>query len=146
MLDRLLRNVSEGLTYVKHVEETLNVIDECLSNPAQQVNTTNDIVQWFSDTAKNMLTEVESKNMKGSDDNSVYMLASSNSMYRLTQTILVSYHDNIDQVSQEELLVQLSPMISKILAACLTNLPQVIAMKCHTSVIEKREASVQTGA
>ncbi|KAJ0764651.1 hypothetical protein HanPI659440_Chr08g0294541 [Helianthus annuus] len=93
-----------------------------------------------------MLTVVESKNMKGSDDNSVFMSASANSMYRLTQTILVSYHANIDQVSQEELLVQLSSMISNILAACLTNLPQVIAMKCHTSVIEKREASVQTTA
>ncbi|KAJ0764648.1 hypothetical protein HanPI659440_Chr08g0294511 [Helianthus annuus] len=170
MVDRLLRSVSEGLTYVKHVEETLNVTDEYvssqkvartlwlevevyhkwlgykLSNPAQQVNTTNEIVQWFSDTAKNMLTEVESKNMESSDDNSVYMSASANSMYRLTQTILVSYHANIDQVSQEELLVQLSSMISHILAACLTNLPQVISMKCHTSVIEKREASVQTVA
>ncbi|CAH1424181.1 unnamed protein product [Lactuca virosa] len=47
---------------------------------------------------------------------------------------------------QEELLVKLSVMIADILAACLTNLPQVIAIKCHTSSIEKREASVQAAA
>ncbi|KAJ0546689.1 hypothetical protein HanIR_Chr08g0363731 [Helianthus annuus] len=170
MVNRLLRSVSEGLTYVKHVEETLNASEEFVSgqkaaralwlevdvyhkwlgnklqNPAHQVNTTKEIVQWFSDTAKNMITEVEIKNKKGSDDSSVYMSVSANSMYRITQTLLVSYDANIDQVSQEELFVKLSSMISHILAACLTNLPQVIAMKCHTSVIEKREESVHTAA
>ncbi|CAH1452455.1 unnamed protein product [Lactuca virosa] len=67
-------------------------------------------------------------------------------MYRITETILLSYYSNIDEVSQEELFAQLSSMIADILAACLTNLPQVIAMKCHTSFIEKREASVQVAA
>ncbi|KAM0009470.1 hypothetical protein Hdeb2414_s0010g00336071 [Helianthus debilis subsp. tardiflorus] len=74
------------------------------------------------------------------------MLVSANSMYRVTQTILVSFHASIDQVSQEEMFVQLSSMISHILAACLTNLPRVIAMKCHMSVIEKMEESVQAAA
>ncbi|KAJ0764652.1 hypothetical protein HanPI659440_Chr08g0294551 [Helianthus annuus] len=32
MVDRLLRSVSEGLTYVKHVEETLNATDEYVSS------------------------------------------------------------------------------------------------------------------
>ncbi|KAJ0764642.1 hypothetical protein HanPI659440_Chr08g0294451 [Helianthus annuus] len=174
-IDTLLRSVSEGLTYVKLVEETLNANDEYviiqkaartlwleveiyhkwvgnkLPNPAHQVNTTKEIVQWFSDIAKNMVIEVESKNMEGSDDSSLYMAVSADSMYRITQTILTFYHANIDQVSQEELsqeelFVQLSSMISHILAACLTNLPRVIAMKCHTNVIEKREASVHTAA
>ncbi|KAJ0764654.1 hypothetical protein HanPI659440_Chr08g0294571 [Helianthus annuus] len=170
MVNRLLRSVSEGLTYVKHVEETLNASEEYVSsqkaaralwlevdvyhkwlgnelhNPAHQVNTTKEIVQWLNHTAKNMVAEVESKNMKGSDDSSLHKLVSSNSMYRITQTILISYHANIDQVSQNELFVHLSSVISHILAACLTNLPRVIAMKCHTSVIEKREESVHTAA
>ncbi|KAK9063265.1 hypothetical protein SSX86_017135 [Deinandra increscens subsp. villosa] len=169
-IDRLLRSVSEGLTYVTFVEETLNATDEYvtiqkvartlwlevevyhewlgnkLQNPAHQDITTKEIVQWFSDTAENMVTEVECKNMKGSDDSSLYKSVSADSMYRITQTILVTNHVNIDQVSKEELFVQLSSMISNILAACLTNLPQVIAMKCHTSVIEKREESVHTAA
>ncbi|XP_076953832.1 uncharacterized protein LOC143628034 [Bidens hawaiensis] len=169
-VDRLLRSVSEGLTYVKHVEETLNCTDEYaiiqkaarllwlevevyhkwlgnkLSNPSLQVNATKEIVQWFNETAKNMVNEAEVKNKKGSDDSSLYTSVSANSMYRITQTILVSHQSSIDQVSQMDLFVQLSSMISHILAACLTNLPRVIAMKCHTSVIEKREESVQTAA
>ncbi|MFS7961006.1 hypothetical protein Hanom_Chr08g00709721 [Helianthus anomalus] len=85
----LLRSVSEGLTYVKHVEETLNATDEYvtsqkaartlwleveiyhkwlgnkLQNPAHQNNATKEIVQWFNDKAKNAAIEVEGKNMKG---------------------------------------------------------------------------------
>ncbi|KAK9063264.1 hypothetical protein SSX86_017134 [Deinandra increscens subsp. villosa] len=168
--EKLIMSVSEGLTYVKHVEETLNATDEYviiqkaartlwlevevyhewlgnkLQNSAYQDNTTKEIVQWFSDTAENMITDLESKNMKGSDDSSLYMSVSACSMYRITQTILVSNHVNIDQVSEEELFAQLSSMISNIFAACLTNLPQVIAMKCHTNVIEKREESVHAAA
>ncbi|KAJ0914571.1 hypothetical protein HanPSC8_Chr06g0240101 [Helianthus annuus] len=33
-------------------------------------------------------------------------------------------------------------MIADIIAACLTNIPRAIAMKCHESAIEKRGASV----
>ncbi|KAM0042914.1 hypothetical protein Hdeb2414_s0010g00335271 [Helianthus debilis subsp. tardiflorus] len=170
IVDRLLRSVSEGLTYVKHVEETLNATDEHkiiqkaarrlwlevevyhkwlgskLQNTSYEVNTPIEIVQRFSDMAKNMVVEVESKNMKCSDDRLLHRSVSASSMYRITQTILVSNQDNIDQVSQEDLVVQLSSMISNLLAACLTNLPQVIALKCHTGVIEKREASVHTAA
>ncbi|KAM0042921.1 hypothetical protein Hdeb2414_s0010g00335361 [Helianthus debilis subsp. tardiflorus] len=117
-----------------------------LQTPAHETNATKEIVQWFCNTAENMVSELESKKMKGSDDSSVYISVSANSMYRITQTILASNHANIDQVSQEELFEQLSSMISHILAACLTNLPRVIAMKCHTSVIEKREESVHVAA
>ncbi|XP_076953834.1 uncharacterized protein LOC143628035 [Bidens hawaiensis] len=144
MVDRLLRSVSEGLTYVKHVEETLNSAGEYaivqkaartlwleievyhkwlgykLPSPAHQVNTPKEIVQRFSDTAEYIVTE----NMNGSDDSSLYTSISANSMYRISQTILVSHHADIDQVSQEDLFGQLSSMISDILAACLTNLPK----------------------
>ncbi|MFS7960876.1 hypothetical protein Hanom_Chr08g00708191 [Helianthus anomalus] len=170
MTHRLLKCVSGGLTYVKHVEESLNATDGYISSqkaarmlwleievchkwlginlqtPAHETNATKEIVQWFCNTAENMVSELESKKMKGSDDSSVYISVSANSMYRITQTILASNHANIDQVSQEELFEQLSSMISHILAACLTNLPRVIAMKCHTSVIEKREESVHVAA
>ncbi|KAJ0722261.1 hypothetical protein HanOQP8_Chr08g0284661 [Helianthus annuus] len=170
MTDRLLKCVSEGLTYVKHIEESLNATDEYISSqkaarmlwleievchkwlginlqtPAHETNATKEIVQWFCNTAENMVSELESKKMKGSDDSSVYISVSANSMYRITQTILASNHAHIDQVSQEELFEQLSSMISHILAACLTNLPRVKAMKCHTSVIEKREESVHVAA
>lgn len=45
-----------------------------------------------------------------------------------------------------ELFANLSSMIADILAACLTNLPRVIVMKCHENAIEKREASVEAAA
>ncbi|PWA83615.1 hypothetical protein CTI12_AA167390 [Artemisia annua] len=48
----------------------------------------------------------------------------------------------INKVGQEELFELLTSMISDILDASFTRLPQVIAMKCHTSEIEKMEASV----
>ncbi|KAI3523057.1 hypothetical protein L1887_01113 [Cichorium endivia] len=170
MVDFLLSGVSEGLSYVTHVEQSLNVTDdhvsiqkaaeilwvevEChrkwlgnkLPKPAPQLNTAGQTLQWLRDTAKCMVTKVESTDVGGQNDNSKWRSISANSMYHVTETILLSYHTNIDELSQEELFVQLSSMIANILAACLTNLPKVIAMKCHTRVIEKREASVQAAA
>ncbi|PWA96409.1 hypothetical protein CTI12_AA040060 [Artemisia annua] len=165
----LLISVSEGLHYVILVEETLNATNEYVSiqkaakmlwlevevhhkwlgyklkDHVPQVNTARNILEWFRDTAKNE-TEVTSVDIEDSDNNSVCKSLCANSMYRITQKILISYQDTNNEVRQEELFAQLSSMISGILAACLTNLPQVIAMKCHTSSIEKREASVYAAA
>ncbi|GKC16249.1 hypothetical protein Tco_1013031 [Tanacetum coccineum] len=167
--DTLLSSVSEGLSYVTLVEENLNVSDDYastqnaakmlwlevevyhkwlgnkLQNPSH-LNTTGMILQWFKNTAKNMVNEVNSMNTRSLNENAIYMSISANSMYRITESILLSYNTDIDEVSQEELFLELSSMISDILAACLTNLPQVIVMKCHTKVIEKREASVNAAA
>ncbi|PWA17907.1 hypothetical protein CTI12_AA630190 [Artemisia annua] len=76
------------------------------------------------------------------NDNSFYRFICANSMYRITESILLSYHTNIVELSQEDLFTELSSIIADILATCLTNLPQVIVTKCHESVIEKRESSV----
>ncbi|KAI3749731.1 hypothetical protein L2E82_20347 [Cichorium intybus] len=171
IVDCLLSSVSEGLAYVTLVEESLNATDENLSiqkaakalwlevevyhkwleyklpKPDSQANTAGQILQWFSNTAKNIFTVMETVNIGNRNDNSICRSISANSMYRITETLLLSYHyDIIDPVNQEELFAQLSSMIADILVACLTNLPQVIAMKCHVSVIEKREASVHTAA
>nr|XP_043616616.1 uncharacterized protein LOC122588544 [Erigeron canadensis] len=169
-IDKLLYSVSEGLAYVTLIEESLNSSDDYvnlqkaskmlwlevevhykwlgnnLQNVATQVNSVKQILQWFTDTAKNLITKVENTNIDVPNDNSIGMSVCANSMYRITQAILLSYNANIDEVSQEQLFTRLSSMISDILAACLTNLPQVIALKCHTNVIEKREASVHAAA
>lgn len=92
------------------------------------------IVEWFKEKAKNMVPVVDS------------MGICANSMYRITKTIMLTYQANNDQVSQEDLFAKLSSMISGIVAACLTNLPEVITLKCHTSEIEKREESVNAAA
>ncbi|PWA46350.1 hypothetical protein CTI12_AA509980 [Artemisia annua] len=157
-LKNFLNGVSEGLVYVKLVEKSLNNNDELVSiqkaaerlwlevevyhkwlgnnlkDPDFRVKTAIQIVEWFNDKATNMVPVVES------------MGICANSMYRITKTIMLSYQANNDQVSQEDLFAQLSSMVSSIVAACLTNLPQVITLKCHTSAIEKREESVHAAA
>ncbi|KAI3679386.1 hypothetical protein L2E82_51295 [Cichorium intybus] len=168
-VDCLVRGVSEGLAYVKLVEKNLNAIDDHVSiqkaakilwvevevyhkwlgnklpKPKSRVNTPGQILQWLRDTAKDIVNKVENMDIRGRNDNSKYRSVCANSMYRITGTML-SYDENDDQISQDELFAKLSSMIADILTACLTNLPQVIAIKCHTSVIEKREASVQAAA
>ncbi|CAH1452261.1 unnamed protein product [Lactuca virosa] len=171
MVDCLLNGVSEGLLYVTLVEESLNATDHDhvsiqkaaetlwvdvevyhkwlgtkLPNPKSKVNTPGDILKWLRDKAKKKVNKVESMDIRSRSYGSKYMSICANSMYRITETILLNYHDNIEQVSQEELFAHVSSMIADIIAACLTNLPQVILMKCHESVIEKREASVQAAA
>ncbi|XP_071711152.1 uncharacterized protein [Rutidosis leptorrhynchoides] len=165
-VDRLLLSVSEGLVYVRLVEKVLNGMDEylCIQKAAEmlwlevedshkwlgnklhklprQVNTARQILQWFKDTAKKVVDEVNSRDLESAKANSIQKSICANSMYRITETMLLSYHTNIDQVCEEELFEKLSWLVSDILAACLTNLPQVIITKCHESAIEKREASV----
>ncbi|PWA69232.1 hypothetical protein CTI12_AA298070 [Artemisia annua] len=165
-VDNLLISVSEGLAYVKLVEGSLNTTNDYvriqkaakmlwlevefynrwlgkkLQYHAPGVNRAPQILQWFRDEAQNMVMEVEAMDIDGSNERAIC----ANSMYRITQTILLLNQGNIDEVSQEDLFTRLSSMISDILAACLTNLPLVIAMKCHESVIEKREASVLAAA
>nr|GFC72637.1 hypothetical protein CTI12_AA467070 [Tanacetum cinerariifolium] len=158
VVDRLLSSVSEGLKYVTLVEESLNAtadyvsvqkaakvlwlevevsnkwIGNNLKNHAPEVNTAGLILHWFKNTAKDMVTEVQSMDIESVNDNSNYRSIYANSMYRITESILLSYHTNIDELSQEDLFMELSSMISDILAACLTNLPQVIVTRCHESM------------
>ncbi|KAK9071314.1 hypothetical protein SSX86_009882 [Deinandra increscens subsp. villosa] len=165
-VERLLRSVREGLVYVTLVEKSLNVTDEYksiqkvaeilwtevdvyrkwlghkLQVPVIENKTAGQIVEWFSDTANTIYQVVESNG--GGNEDSIHICAKS--MYRITKTILLSYNENIEKANPEELFDNLSSMIADIIAACLTNIPQVIVMKCHTSAIEKRKASVNDAA
>ncbi|KAI3802953.1 hypothetical protein L1987_31100 [Smallanthus sonchifolius] len=173
VVDSLRNGVWEGLAYVTHVEENLNATDDCVSiqeaaktlwqgvnlslkwlgcklkDPAFQEKTARQIVEWFMNTAENIVySEDTSKdNTESVDNDSTHRSICASSMYRITKTILLTYRDDIDdKVSQEKLFDSLSSMITDIMAACLTNLPQVITMKCHTSLIEEREARVEDAA
>ncbi|PWA34607.1 hypothetical protein CTI12_AA617420 [Artemisia annua] len=156
-LKNFLNGVREGLVYVKLVEKSLKNKDELVSvqNAAESLwqevevyhkwlgnnlqdpdfrgKTAKQIVEQFNEKATNMVT------VGGSSKD-----ICANSMRRVTQTILLI--DNINKVSQEELLIELSSMISDILAACLTNLPQIIVLKCHTNKIKKRKECVHAAA
>ncbi|XP_076901719.1 uncharacterized protein LOC143556220 [Bidens hawaiensis] len=152
----LLKSVREGLIYITHVEENPNATDDYksvqkaaktlwedvdfrhtwleirLKDIASRGNTPPQIVQLFLDNAKSK------KNIEGEGRTSITICA--NSMYHIAQSI-IDYKE-----SHTKLFDELSSRIADIMAACLTNLPQVIAMKVHTSVIEKREASVKAAA
>ncbi|KAJ0531627.1 hypothetical protein HanRHA438_Chr10g0475931 [Helianthus annuus] len=168
-VDSLLESVREGLEYVTVVEKCLNATDDHVSfqnaaetlwreialhkkwlgndlrEPDFRENTAKQIVEWFRDKAKNIACSEarNNDNTGGENDDLIRRSIGANSMYRITETILRNCHTNIDAtVSQNELFDSLSSMIADIIAACLTNLPQAIIMKCHTSVIEEREASV----
>ncbi|XP_076892800.1 uncharacterized protein LOC143544626 [Bidens hawaiensis] len=166
-VDSLLKSVREGLDYVTLVEKNLNAtpdyassqkaaeclwqeVDVCdiwlgikLKDIASQVNKsdcledpTMQIVHLFLEKAKIKISEPG----EGSKDgDSEFTSICANSMARITETII----KDSEKKSFDELI---SSRIADIMAACLTNLPQVIAMKCHTSAIEKREACVKGAA
>ncbi|KAI3711660.1 hypothetical protein L1987_70199 [Smallanthus sonchifolius] len=162
--DCLLNNVREGLEYVALVEKNLNASNDYLiiqnaaewlwqevdvrhkwlgirlKDIASQVNcqedTTLQIVQLFTEKARNKIRDEEAR--INIDGDSKFTFICAESMYRITETIVTN-----DIGNHKELFAQLISWIADITAACLTNLPQVIAMKCHTHLIEKREACVQ---
>ncbi|KAF5776286.1 hypothetical protein HanXRQr2_Chr12g0522581 [Helianthus annuus] len=113
-------------------DELDNIVSQ-VNIVASQVDPTLQIVQLFLEKSKNKINE----GVGSTDDDSKFTSCCANSMYRITETIIN------DKESHERLFDELSSRIADIMAACLTNLPQVIAMKCHTSVIEKREACVE---
>ncbi|KAI3714113.1 hypothetical protein L1987_72703 [Smallanthus sonchifolius] len=169
-VDSLFNSVNEGLRYtLDHLEESLNNVGEAktvqkttrilwhevelthtwLGNTLQRSyfieKRPTEILKWFSDKAEEMVVEINKNNDEEMFDNSKEKLIAANSMYRITQTIMLKCH-HIDHINCEQLFAQLSDMIVSIMVACLTNLPRVIAMKCHGSKIEEREASVRAAA
>nr|GEW12051.1 hypothetical protein CTI12_AA104990 [Tanacetum cinerariifolium] len=167
---KFLKSVSEAFKYVRLVEESLNATSDyvsvqkaaetlwlkveiyhnwlgCELNDSASGVSIRDILQWFNNKAKDIVTQGGSTESGGGPcDDSICRFICANSMYRITETIMRSYQANINQVSQDDLFARLSSMISDIVAACLTNLPQAIALKCHSSEIEKREANVHAAA
>ncbi|GKF52992.1 hypothetical protein Tco_0159902, partial [Tanacetum coccineum] len=167
----LVKSVGEGLLYTHLVEESLNISSEnvnirkatitlrhevennckwlknSLSNNAFEGKTAIEILNWFAEKAKEIVIEINKSS------NGIMMeisipkdLIAANSMYRIAQTILLRDQSNTKPLNIEQLFALLNGMIADILSACSTNIPQVITMKCHESVIEKRQASVRAAA
>ncbi|CAA3019314.1 uncharacterized protein LOC111391085, partial [Olea europaea subsp. europaea] len=70
-------------------------------------------------------------------------IIATNSMYRISRTILVASGNN---ETDEGLFDHLSIMIADILAASLTNLPHGIITKCHHNSLKERQKSVRQAA
>ncbi|KAK9052021.1 hypothetical protein SSX86_028649 [Deinandra increscens subsp. villosa] len=173
VVDSLFNSVSEGLVYTFLVDESFNNTGEAitilkatrilwhevelnrkvhkhkwLGNTLQRNDftkkTPTEILKWFSDKGEEIIVEINKNNSEELLGRSKDMLIAANSMYRVTQTIMLKFHH--EYISEEQLFALLSEMITSIMVACLTNLPRVIVMKCYESTIEQREASVQAAA
>ncbi|KAI3812358.1 hypothetical protein L1987_17065 [Smallanthus sonchifolius] len=166
----LFKSVGEGLSYTHLVEESLNTASEyvnirkttmilwhevehkCkwLDNPlAKSIlkgKTVSEIVKWLSDKAKQIVTEFKQGTDGEPVENPPHALIAGNSMYRITQTILLRYQGNIEAITDKQLFVFLNGVIADIFSTCFTNIPRVITIRCHESVIEKKEESVRVAA
>ncbi|KAL0417100.1 UNVERIFIED_CONTAM: hypothetical protein Slati_3541900 [Sesamum latifolium] len=170
---RLLLGVSEGLSFVKLIEKTLDTNRELVSirNAADVVwvgvelykkwqdmdlqdtslrgrQTNNETLQNLSNIAERTVRDFvkDTRDFVMQDPlNWPVKVVAANSMYRITQTILLS-HKGDNQLTDGYLFEQLSVMISDILAACLTNLVRVITLKCHSKAIKDREESIRQAA
>ncbi|KAJ9549798.1 hypothetical protein OSB04_022341 [Centaurea solstitialis] len=166
----LLKGVCDSLSYTYRVEESLNSASEYVSLRRATMNlwhevedsrkwlgntlersaytgkTSAEILKWFADKAKEIVMKSKESINDELMESFPNKLIVANSMYRIATTILLNYQSSTEPVSDEQLFMSLSCMISDILCACLSNIPQVISTKCHESVIEKREASVHAAA
>ncbi|XP_042032024.1 uncharacterized protein LOC121778694 [Salvia splendens] len=146
---KLIRGIRDGLSLVGLIEKTLNRVRDpkSIRNAADRVwlgielygqwenktgnlkgTTGKEILQKLSDAAKKTVVDF----MASTDDflmqnpvNWPSKVTAANSMYRVSQTILISHNDGDDQTN-DALFERLCVIISEILAACLTNLVRVI--------------------
>ncbi|KAJ0836727.1 hypothetical protein HanRHA438_Chr16g0770281 [Helianthus annuus] len=169
-VDNLFKSVADGLLYTHLVEESLNresvyvnirratvkgvalrglegatdppnfsLISgnrKCQASPLATVTLwyeVEGIVNEFNTSTNGEHVEKENRPPK---------VIAANSMYQIAQTIIRTYESNNLEITEDELFTRLSSMIAEILAACLTNIPRVVTVRCHESAIEKREASV----
>ncbi|KAK4437258.1 hypothetical protein Salat_0059700 [Sesamum alatum] len=174
---QLMSSVSEGLSLVKLIEKTLDENDELVNikNAADvawagvsiyrkwqgidlrrislKYQKSKNVLQELSNNAERIVVEFKREVNDFVMENPLNWPAkviAANSMYRITQTILLSCQEEKKQTDcQEEneqtdegLFERLSVIMADILAACFTNLAHVIITKCHRNAIEKREKSV----
>ncbi|KAG8378859.1 hypothetical protein BUALT_Bualt07G0028500 [Buddleja alternifolia] len=168
----LLSGVSEGLYFVKLIEKSVDGDGELTSirNAADAVWVVAELYHKWQDkdiqqTSQNsrsymhVLHELSGKAKKTFEDfktetedvlmqnplNWPIEVIAANSMYRITQTILLAHKDD-DQATDAEVFERLSVMISEIFAACLTNLVHFIRFECHSNVIKERVKRVGQAA
>ncbi|GMP77841.1 hypothetical protein CsSME_00033981 [Camellia sinensis var. sinensis] len=171
--NRLVRSVSEGLSYVRHVDKTMDTkgnlttsrdaadkvwlgveldgkwLDEDLTKIAPKETSCRETFQILADCAQKIVIKYKADINGSPDENPTSWpinVIAANSMYRICKSLLLDDEGNNHQINQDKLFKKLFDMTTGILGACLTNLPGVITMKCFSSAIEKREESVRLAA
>jgi hypothetical protein len=162
-----LASMSEGLKYVRHIEETLNANGELvqarktarriwteaevhcswleieLQKKPRNEKSSKEILRWLGDEAEQIVIQFK-RSKKRSVDDSLHKFIAASSMYRISQTILLHCTEQEIWPTNWELFEWISTVIADLLWACFTNLPRVIALKCHHNAIEKRGESIRT--
>ncbi|PON40636.1 Transmembrane protein [Parasponia andersonii] len=111
-----------------------------------QGKSANEVLEELAQIAKDKFLEYEKANLtvlclKDSPLKWPIKLLASNSMYRISKSLLLNCERS--NKTAEKLFEDITVMISDILGACMTNLQQVISVKCFSSAIEERERSVR---
>jgi len=125
--DCLFNGVREGLSYTFLVEESLNNVGEyvkirkattslwrevdvsyrwlgnALQQNAYRDKSQKEIIEWFADKAKKIIVEMSKHNNEELLDDSRDKLIVADSMYRVTQTIMVNYPNDIEHNGEEQL-------------------------------------------
>ncbi|KAL7098484.1 hypothetical protein ACP275_09G020400 [Erythranthe tilingii] len=170
--EQLMKSVTEGISYVKLIDETLDK-KGCLENirtaadvvwvrvemyhkwqdrDLRETSLTgenaDEILRQLCDRAEKTVVEFlrEERDclMKNPLNWPAHVIAA-NSMYRIGRTMLLSQGGKSDE-TDDRVFEHLSVTIADVLAACLTNLGRVITIKCHRNAIEEREESVRNAA
>ncbi|XP_023745372.2 uncharacterized protein LOC111893526 [Lactuca sativa] len=120
-----------AMTLWDEVEDNYKWLENTLEKRAYDGKTSREILEWFSHKAEEIVIEV-SKSTNGGEpvEYLPWKLIVANSMYRITQTIMLTYQSDILEINEEWLFTLLNHMIADILVACFTNIPRVITMKC----------------
>ncbi|KAL8267176.1 hypothetical protein R6Q59_004520 [Mikania micrantha] len=127
----LFESVGEGVSYAHLVDESLNhsneyasfrnasmslwneVENKCklLGNPLAKDDfigkTSIEILKWFSDKAKEIVTEINQSTDGELMENPPEKLIATNSMYRITQTKLLRYQSDIEPITKKKLFAHL---------------------------------------
>ncbi|CAA2996433.1 Hypothetical predicted protein [Olea europaea subsp. europaea] len=115
---------------------------EDLRNMATEGKTSKEILEKLCVIANNYVIEFKTKgNIVPENLELSIKVIAANSMYRISQTLLLLYN-GISEPSEEEIFKHISILIANILGACLTNVPQVITMNFGSIALKKREKSV----
>ncbi|KAG7616323.1 hypothetical protein ISN45_At04g018160 [Arabidopsis thaliana x Arabidopsis arenosa] len=173
-LKKLVKAVNEALVYVNKFEEVLDIEGELANSrkaaevvwlgvdlyhkwlnvdlrklSKQHSKTPQEVLKELVDIAQKEFTESWEKNrilcMKHKPSHWPIKTQAANSMYRISQTLLMKYESrNIE--TEETLLKDVEKMVSDIVSGCFCNTAQVIGMKCLVTAVEVREASVREAA
>lgn len=163
--------VNEGLLYVKIMEKYLDTKADMtnikkaaetlwtevelyhkwlgvdLRKLSLQGKSPSEVLEELAQIAKNKFVEYEKVNtatscLKDNPSKWPIKLLAANSMYRVSKSLLLNC-ERSNHPTGEKLFEGITVMISDILGACMTNLQQVISVKCLSSAMEEREESVR---